>query len=369
MLNDKPQRVAVIGAGIAGASCANALMLAGHSVHVFDKSRGPGGRMATRRLEWIDRHGEARATAIDHGAVGISASSVAFRGFVAQASRAGALVDWTPKMSAGSLPVECGDRLYVPVPGMPALCRFLLDGAQTTWSLAIDRLRKDPLGWQVESDGERHPEQFDTVLLALPPAQAAPLLGPHRIDWARHASVVPMQPCWTLMGIADHPQAAALPALNWDLARPPTGPLSCVLRSDGRPGRTRVNAEVHWVAHARPGFSRRHLEQPASWVQRQMQAALADWLGRAIEWQHCSVHRWRYALPPQQARSPAPSGACWWDAAQRLGACGDFLGNAGVEGAWLSGQALSRAVLRALDGPGALTSALPCEDSLPRLVA
>lgn len=42
MVIGKTLQVAVIGAGIAGATCARALTLAGHSVHVFDKSRGPG---------------------------------------------------------------------------------------------------------------------------------------------------------------------------------------------------------------------------------------------------------------------------------------------------------------------------------------
>ena len=36
-------------AGIAGLSCATALQQAGHTVTVFDKSRGPAGRMSTRR--------------------------------------------------------------------------------------------------------------------------------------------------------------------------------------------------------------------------------------------------------------------------------------------------------------------------------
>ncbi len=43
--------VAIIGAGLAGLSCAQALVQAGHQVHVFDKSRGPSGRMSTRRAE------------------------------------------------------------------------------------------------------------------------------------------------------------------------------------------------------------------------------------------------------------------------------------------------------------------------------
>jgi predicted NAD/FAD-dependent oxidoreductase len=35
------------------------------------------------------------------------------------------------------------------------------------------------------------------------------------------------------------------------------------------------------------------------------------------------------------------TGLCDWDADAGLGACGDALGGAGVEGAWLSGRALA----------------------------
>ena len=42
--------VAVIGAGMAGLTCAQALCQSDQNVIVLDKSRGVGGRMATRRL-------------------------------------------------------------------------------------------------------------------------------------------------------------------------------------------------------------------------------------------------------------------------------------------------------------------------------
>lgn len=50
--------IAVIGAGIAGLVCAQQLSQAGYSVLVVEKSRGLGGRLATRRLHgtWAD-HG------------------------------------------------------------------------------------------------------------------------------------------------------------------------------------------------------------------------------------------------------------------------------------------------------------------------
>jgi predicted NAD/FAD-dependent oxidoreductase len=358
MLRQKPQNIAVIGAGIAGAACARALSLAGHAVNVFDKSRGPGGRLATRRIDWVDAQGQACTTMLDHGAVGITAHSAAFRNFVDQALRAGWLAEWVPTLAANSLPPEGDDRHYLPVPGMPALCRHLLESVAATWSFGVDKLHHGPLGWQVEARGERHDATFDAVALALPPAQAAPVLAPHRSDWARHASVAPMQPCWTLMGVEDAAEDAPDAVAHWDLARPPAGPLACVLRSDARPGRERVPGQALWVVHARAGWSRRHLEQPAAWVQAHLQAALVECLGRPVDWLHCEVHRWRYAMP--QAQRVAPAELCWWDAAQGLGVCGDFLGGCGVEGAWLSAQSLSTALLQrapgALDAPAEIVS-------------
>jgi hypothetical protein len=347
MLSLKSQQIAVIGAGIAGAVCAQRLTAAGHAVHVFDKSRGPGGRLATRRVEWVDREGRTRTARLDHGAVGITARSADLQAFVDQALHAGWLAEWAPPRAADSLPGKDGSRLYLPVSDMPALCRHLLAGIQTTWSFAIDGLHHGTVGWQLRPGGEEHPARFDAVVLALPPAQAAPLLHPHRTDWAERASAVVMRPCWTLMGIADAPADAADPSPDWELARPLVGPLACVLRSDSRPGRSRVPRRVHWVAHARTDWSRHHLEQPAAWVQQQLHAALEAYLGQAIEWQYSVVHRWRYALPPE--RTTATARGCWWDAAQGLGACGDFLGGPGVEGvegAWLSAQSLCAELLR-----------------------
>ena len=51
--------IAIIGAGIAGITAARTLANAGHHVQVFEKSRGPGGRMSTR---------ESNFGTFDHGA-------------------------------------------------------------------------------------------------------------------------------------------------------------------------------------------------------------------------------------------------------------------------------------------------------------
>ena len=141
------------------------------------------------------------------------------------------------------------------------------------------------------------------------------------------------------MGVARRP-AKDLP---WDTMRPEQGPLAWIMRNDARPGRQAAPDEVHWVAHARAGWSRQHLEQPLQCVQAQLQTALQAELGEPADWLHAVVHRWRYAMP--LATGAALATPFWWDARLGLGVCGDFLGGNGVEGAWRSAQALAAAVL------------------------
>ena len=43
-------RIGIVGAGVAGLACAERLAGQGHDVVLFDKGRGPGGRMSTRRM-------------------------------------------------------------------------------------------------------------------------------------------------------------------------------------------------------------------------------------------------------------------------------------------------------------------------------
>ena len=85
-----PLHYAVIGAGIAGLSCARALAASGVHVTVFDKSRGSGGRMSTRRGEgW----------ACDHGAQYFTARDPLFQAELARWQAAGVAARWQPRLT------------------------------------------------------------------------------------------------------------------------------------------------------------------------------------------------------------------------------------------------------------------------------
>lgn len=334
----------MIGAGMAGATCARCLADAGHSVQVFDKSRGTGGRLATRRAQWAGDDGVVRTSPFDHGAPGFTANAPDFLRFAEQAEREGLLARWVPEVAPGSgSPLDAPASLWVPVPDMPAWCRALLAGVPLSLSCPVDALRRGAGGWSVAIGGGLRAEGFSDVVVAIPPRQAAPLLQPHRPGWAQRAQALSMSSVWTLMGVT----ADAGAAPGWDLAWPPEGALSWIVRNDAKPRRERVPGQIHWVVHATGFWSRTHLETPAAEVQALLQEALAQWLGQSLTWHHAAVHRWRYAsVAPVDGSVPdGLEGRCWWDASLGLGVCGDALGGAGVEGAWASARALAAAIV------------------------
>ena len=337
--------VAVVGAGMAGSACAASLARAGWQVTVFDKSRSVGGRMSARRAAWADTQGEPQRTEFDHGAQHFSARHPRFRAAMLRAESTGCLVRWQPRVHA-RWPAPVQRSSWVPVPNMPALCRQLLGGVSVRLEHKVQRLQRHADGWHVVLDGGDSSGPFDQVMLAMPPAQAAVLLAGHHDAWADTLAAWPMHPCWTLM--------AATPDVDWpwDAAEPATGPFAWVVRNDRKPGRSAPTGCATWVAQATAAWSAAHLEDDAQSVAEALRTALQALLpgGRPVDWQHSSVHRWRYAAP---AAAATDGRDCWWDAALQLGVCGDFLGSGDVESAWHSGDELADTVAACLDdAPG-----------------
>ncbi len=334
-------RVAVVGGGMAGAACASALMRAGMQVTLFDKSRGVGGRLSTRRVRWADADGVERHADIDHGAQHFGARHPRFRAAMARAEAAGCVARWRPLVHAAR-PTAAGRDSHVAVPTMPALCSHLLAGVPLRLEQPVQRLQRDTAGWHVVTLGGHTTGPFDQVMLALPPAQAAVLVAGHQDRWADDLAAFEMAPCWTLMAVTDEVD------WPWDAAEPDSGPLAWVARNDRKPGRSTAPGLATWVAQAGADWSARHLEADSQAVADALQAALGRLMpgSRPVRWHHASAHRWRYAVPGV----PAPdSREFWWDAGLGLGVCGDFLAGGQVEGAWRSGDELADTVIAALE--------------------
>lgn len=338
-------RIAIVGAGLAGTACARGLRDAGFDVCLFDKARGVGGRLATRRASlWPPGAAVPETVEFDQGAPVLAARSPRLRAVLARAEAAGLVRAWAPRVHTGRPGARPGAG-WVPVPGMPALVRHLLGDIPCTLEASVQRLQRRLDGrWEPIVDG-RAAGAFDQVVLALPPGQAAGLLAGHHEDWVDALVGWRMAPVWTLMAVTDEVD------WPWDAAEPAHGPLAWIARNDRRPGRTGPAGCAVWVAHAGSDWSRAHLDaDPADVAEALGQALLAalPLTQRAgLRWHHRAVHRWRYAAPEQAAPDAR---LAWWDAARGLGVCGDFLGGGDAEGAWRSGDELGDRMAAELEG-------------------
>ena len=324
-------RIAVIGAGLAGLTVAAELQASGHEVTMFEKSRGPGGRCATRRSE---------VGPFDHGAPGFEAVTAAFGSQVHGWQRAG----W---VAANPSP---GTAQMIGVPSMNALAQQLasdlLPGVSLRAETHVFALEPGaPAGWRLRLlDGQLDAGHFDAVAVAVPAEQAAALLAPDA-SLAEAMRLTRSEPCWTVMVAWSHAWAA--PAGGWT-ATDPTGVLARVHRDDARTGRPALDGVAsRWVLHATPQWSADHLDMAPADVIATLTAALANSLGVDLAPPvHAAAHCWRYAQVAGPRIEP-----CGWNESLRLGACGDAWHGAGdvtgsrpsgIERAWLSARALAR---------------------------
>jgi len=320
--------IAIVGAGIAGLSCATALQAAGHRVRVFDKSGGTSGRMSTRRGDGWQ---------CDHGAQFFAADHPDFQAEIARWQQAGVAALWTPRLriEAGApLRARGSGAWHVGVPRMTAPARWLSSACAVSQKTTINAIAHAGQRWQLQSaEHGALAQTFDAVVLAIPAPQAAPLL--HRVapDLAGLAGRVVMQGCWTLMARF----AAPLP-LDFDAAALGQGPLAWVARDNSKPGRDGTET---WLLHASTAWSEDHIESDAEFVSATLLQAFRA-LGGTTP-QAWTAHRWRYASGSAQLPE-----ACAWRAEPGIGLCGDWLNGGDVQGAWLSGRALAAQILQSI---------------------
>ena len=341
--------VVVVGAGIAGLSAARELVAAGLSVRVFDKGRGLGGRMATRRL--------GRAVC-DHGAQFFTVRGRAFGGIVAAAHEDDAVVEWCRGFSRDGGNVPAGHPRWRGRQGMTDLpkwiaarladeagSRFEIRRASRVTSVAVQQ-GLVTLGFE---DGE--PVAARGGILTPPPPQTLDLLAAGGLTAAAGEPVaaacetlarVAYDPCFALMLVLDKPSRVPPPGgIQFDPDA--GGPLAWI----GDNQQKGISPMPAVTIHADGAFSRRHFDTPPDEVMAMLLDHARPWIDGdpATAVIDKSLQRWKFALPtalvtePLVAVSHTPPLAC----------CGDAFAGPRVEGAASSGLAAGRWLVRALE--------------------
>ena len=332
MNEGKADPILIIGAGMAGLTAARLLHEAGLPVLVFDKGRGVGGRMATRRIG----HGR-----VDHGAQYFTIRDQQFAKRVSEWQEAGAVSEWGQGFAdaKGKRP-SGGHFRYRGVDGMTSVPKHLAEDLDIRLQTRITAVSKEKSCWLVQSQsGETFRGQ--ALFLTSPVPQSLELLETGNVsfpkDIRRELERIDYDPCLALLAVFAGP--SRLPAPGG--LRFSEGPIAW-MADNYQKG---ISPDVHTVTiHAAPDYSRRHWRTNAIVVAQKLLEAATPWLHpEVLDWQ---IHRWRYSQPAVTY----PDQALFLPGPPPLVFAGDAFGGPRVEGAALSGYAAARILLAAKDG-------------------
>ena len=308
----------VVGAGLAGLTCAAMLVAAGHDVLVIDKARSVGGRLATRRI------GDAT---FDHGAQFFTTRSPEFTEAVERWTTSGLVTTW----SNGFDDPPDGHPRYAVRGGMTALAKHLATGVPVRCAAMAFSLQIEGGRWRVVLD-DASALSADALVLTCPVPQSYSLVIATGIEL----------PPTLLRGEYDR-TIALLARLDRSVDIGTAGALQNAhpvfsMIADNQSKGVSVTPAVTF--HANPDWSLEHWDHPHRTTHKLLVDEAEQTLrgGQVVDSQ---VKRWRFATP----RSIWPERCLVASAEPMLVLAGDAFGGPKVEGAYLSGRAAAAAIM------------------------
>lgn len=320
----------VVGAGISGLLAGKMLSQAGIDVSVIEKSRGVGGRMATRRF---------KEGVFDHGAQFFTVREPGFQRWVDLWIQEGVVNLWARsfKTQDERLKPE-GNPRFRGVNGMTTIAKYLSPDLNINLRITVKSIFHDGKMWIARTeDGEEI--GADHVILTAPVPQSLKLLKAGGVSIpGRELDVlqnIGYHPCIALLVLLDSPSRVPAPGgMKFD-----SGPIQWI--GDNSQKGISPNAAAVTI-HASPDFSQENFDLSPEALVSSLILAAEPWLGENIQdWQ---IHKWRFSQP----KNIYPEYFLEIPGMRGLYMAGDAFGGPRVEGAALSGMAAAAHLLEKL---------------------
>lgn len=333
--------VVVVGAGIAGLTCARRLHQAGYQVLVLEKSRGLGGRMATRRLD---------QQPVDHGCRFLAGQTPLMTQLIEQLRPTGQIVPWQANCyqleARGNRQLQPPQVRWIAPQGMSAIARPLAADLTIQRQTRVTTLVPTSAAWQVQLEAGE-PAAARAVVLAVPAPQAEAMLHLTTAELeptvSKLAQVKFEASLTVLAGYRSAPVLAPADAAGWMVYGNAESPFAWVgLDSSKRPSAAQSVVVVQSSDRfAQPWLETYELAQAG----QLLLAQTSDLIGVQLSspaWQQ--QHRWRYAI----ARSIGSGEPIYTQQPLPLACCGDWCSGQGIDAALTAGWAAAAAIHRGL---------------------
>lgn len=325
------RRIAIVGSGLSGLIAAIKLKQQGHQVTVFEKSRGPGGRLAAKRVP----DGSA-----DIGAQYFTSRNPDFLPFLVEFAGTNSFSTWNGRFGfqdkEGQWQAFPDEPRYVGTPRMTAISRALSAHVTLVAETRVERLVRADKNWVLFDTSKQPLGEFDQVIITAPPAQARDIIA--QSDLPELAAqlddaVSRVLPCWAVAVRFEEnpwPRHEGIrynhPVLYW------------AGNNSSKPGRKsggKEGSSAWWVLHASPEWTERNVDTPPEQVAKELISAFRHLTGTHVGVKDTVTHRWLYARS-EGGNNP---GHLWFQA-QGIGLAGDWLSGGRVEGAFDSACSL-----------------------------
>ena len=342
--------IAIIGAGLAGLTCAQALQKAGYTVVILEKSRGVGGRVATRQ---IDNY------RIDHGVRYLEAVGENVQNLIQAMQQQNGLKLWTETLYEYQdnqlKPTVNQSPKYIAADGMNSVGKFLAEDLEIWFNRRVINLNiTQNKTWHLSLEQTHHtakdkPLEVEAklVVLAVPAPQALTLLEPleHQFssDFINPIRSIEYDACITVMAGYSSEQNSAFEQRQIDW-KGVIFPENYILDWVGLESSKRQSSQFPAVViHSTAEFAKQHLDtvdlEPVG--QQIIQTAATQLMPELNQFDWMKVHRWRYAF----CRQSLPNCYLTTTVPLPLLCIGDWCGGQQTEGALASGKTASSWIL------------------------
>jgi predicted NAD/FAD-dependent oxidoreductase len=326
------KRIAIIGAGISGLTCAQ--QLKHHAdVVVYEKARGVGGRMSTRYADPFY---------FDHGTQYFTARTKAFQAFLKPSMENGTIAEWSGKVINLEMGKKITKRLwfephFVATPNMNSLCKKLAEGLDVRVTVEVAPLAQKQSGvWMLQDKQGNMLGEYDWVISTAPPAQTLALFQVALADNSLlHTSR--MQGCYALMIGFNKPWDK-----QWIAAKVRDNPIKWISINSTKPGRSEEVTAI--VVHSSNNWADEHIDDNMDVAQKfllgQFEAVSGIDCSNA---DYISTHRWKYAIVEETQKS-----GFYFDSDQGIAATSDWASTSRIEEVWLNAVGLAEDMISSL---------------------